>query len=264
MLMAVKNQFKITLLSIKYALMREMLNKVTFITNVLFMILNNASFLIQWIVLFSIREDIGGYTMKQVFLLWGLAAMTYGFSRFFFKKAFSLADTINDGKLDSFLVQPKNVLLSAITTDVEPSALGDMLYGYIILFLYGFSIKRFLLYTLFGISGGLILTSVSVILNSLSFWFSKTDIIADTGNSLATNFATYPDGIFKGTVKLMLYTIVPVGLTTYIPIQIISKFNIIKLLIVLGFTILLILLAFFIFNRGLKKYSSSNLMKARI
>ena len=264
MLMAVKNQFKITLLSIKYALMREMLNKVTFITNVLFMILNNASFLIQWIVLFSIREDIGGYTMKQVFLLWGLAAMTYGFSRFFFKKAFSLADTINDGKLDSFLVQPKNVLLSAITTDVEPSALGDMLYGYIILFLYGFSIKRFLLYTLFGISGGLILTSISVILNSLSFWFSKTDIIADTGNSLATNFATYPDGIFKGTVKLMLYTIVPVGLTTYIPIQVISKFNIIKLLIVLGFTILLILLAFFIFNRGLKKYSSSNLMKARI
>ncbi len=264
MLMAVKNQFKITLLSIKYALMREMLNKVTFITNVLFMILNNASFLIQWIVLFSIREDIGGYTMKQVFLLWGLAAMTYGFSRFFFKKAFSLADTINDGKLDSFLVQPKNVLLSAITTDVEPSALGDMLYGYIILFLYGFSIKRFLLYTLFGISGGLILTSISVILNSLSFWFSKTDVIADTGNSLATNFATYPDGIFKGTVKLMLYTIVPVGLTTYIPIQIISKFNIIKLLIVLGFTILLILLAFFIFNRGLKKYSSSNLMKARI
>ena len=264
MLMAVKNQFKITLLSIKYALMREMLNKVTFITNVLFMILNNASFLIQWIVLFSIREDIGGYTMKQVFLLWGLAAMTYGFSRFFFKKAFSLADTINDGKLDSFLVQPKNVLLSAITTDVEPSALGDMLYGYIILFLYGFSIKRFLLYTLFGISGGLILTSISVILNSLSFWFSKTDIIADTGNSLATNFATYPDGIFKGTVKLMLYTIVPVGLTTYIPIQIISKLNIIKLLIVLGFTILLILLAFFIFNRGLKKYSSSNLMKARI
>lgn len=264
MLMAVKNQFKITLLSIKYALMREMLNKATFITNVLFMILNNASFLIQWIVLFSIREDIGGYTMKQVFLLWGLAAMTYGFSRFFFKKAFSLADTINDGKLDSFLVQPKNVLLSAITTDVEPSALGDILYGYIILFLYGFSIKRFLLYTLFGISGGLILTSVSVILNSLSFWFSKTDVVADTGNSLMTNFATYPDGIFKGTVKLLLYTLVPVGLTTYMPIQIISKFNIIKLLIVLGITIFLVALAFIVFNRGLKRYSSTNLMKARI
>ena len=54
MLMEVKNQFKISFLSVKYALMREMLNKTTFITNVLFMILNNASFIIQWIVLFSL------------------------------------------------------------------------------------------------------------------------------------------------------------------------------------------------------------------
>ena len=264
MLMAVKNQFRITLLSIKYALMREMLNKASFITNIVFMILNNASFLIQWIVLFSIKEDIGGFTMKQVFLLWGLSAMTYGFSRFFFKKAFTLSETINTGKLDAYLVQPKNVLLSAITTDVEPSALGDILYGYIILFIYGISIKGFLLLTFFGITGGLILTSISVILNSLSFWFSKTDTIADTGNSLMTNFSTYPDGIFKGIVKLMLYTIVPVGLTVYIPIQVMCNFNILKLLLVLGMTIIIIIFAFSIFNRGLKKYSSSNLMKARI
>ena len=42
MLMEVKNQLRVFCLSVKYALMREMLNKVTFITNILFMILNNA------------------------------------------------------------------------------------------------------------------------------------------------------------------------------------------------------------------------------
>ena len=51
MLTAVKNQVKISFLSVKYALMREMLNKVTFFTNITFMILNNAAFIIQWIVL---------------------------------------------------------------------------------------------------------------------------------------------------------------------------------------------------------------------
>ena len=35
MLTEAKNQIKISVLSIKYALMREMLNKVTFISNVL-------------------------------------------------------------------------------------------------------------------------------------------------------------------------------------------------------------------------------------
>lgn len=264
MLTAVKNQFSISFLSIKYALMREMLNKTTFITNIVFMVLNNASFIIQWLILFSLKEDVGGYTFNQVLLLWGFAAGTYGFSRFFFKKAFNLSDIINNGKLDVFLVQPKNVLLSAITTDVEVSALGDILYAYIMIFIYKPSILNLLLYTFLIILGGLILTSISVILSSLSFWFNKSDIIADTGNSLMTNFATYPDGIFKGTVKLLLYTLVPVGIVNYIPVSIISSFNINFVLLVIGVTILLVLIAFLVFYRGLKRYSSSNLMVARI
>ena len=84
MLMEVKNQIKISLLSCKYALLKEMLNKTTFIMNIIFMILNNASFLIQWLILFSLKDDVGGYSFKQVMLLWGIAASTYGFSHFFF------------------------------------------------------------------------------------------------------------------------------------------------------------------------------------
>ena len=87
MLMEVKNQLRVFGLSVKYALMREMLNKVTFISNVLFMILNNASFIVQWIILYSLKDDVGGYTLKQVLLLWGFAAANYGFSRFFFNRA---------------------------------------------------------------------------------------------------------------------------------------------------------------------------------
>ncbi len=127
MLTVVKNQVKVTLLNIKYALMREMLNKTTFITNIVFMILNNACFIVQWIILYSIKDNVGGYTFKEVMLLWGIAAGTYGVSHFFFEKAYTLADTITEGKLDVFLVQPKNVLLSAITSDVKTSALGDIL-----------------------------------------------------------------------------------------------------------------------------------------
>ena len=58
MLTEVKKQIKISLITIKYALTREMLNKVTFFTNILFMILNNASFLIQWAMLYSLKNNI--------------------------------------------------------------------------------------------------------------------------------------------------------------------------------------------------------------
>ena len=69
MLMEAKNQIKVIMLSVKYNIMRQMVNKVTFITNILFMILNNATFIIQWLVLFRLKDEIGGYTIKEVILL---------------------------------------------------------------------------------------------------------------------------------------------------------------------------------------------------
>ena len=108
------------------------------------------------------------------------------------------------------------------------------------------------------------LTSISIILSSLSFWFQKTDIVADTGNSLMTNFATYPDGIFKGLVKILLFTLIPVGIINYIPVHILSEFSLGLSLIFILVTILLTGLAILVFYKGLKRYSSSNLMTARI
>ena len=264
MLTAVKNQIKVAFLSIKYACMRQMLNKATFITNILFMILNDASFIVQWIILFSLKDNVGGYEFKQVLLFWGIAAGVYGVSRFFFYKAFSLCDIINEGKLDSYLVQPKNVLISVITSDVAVSAIGDLLYGYIILLIYGITIENFLLFTFLIICGGITIANISIITSSFSFWFNKSDALMDTVNSLMVNFATYPDGIFKGITKIILYTIIPVGLVNYIPVKILIHFNLKLFLIVITTTLVFMGLAFLIFYKGLKRYSSSNLMISKI
>jgi len=264
MLTAAKNQFKVTIISIKYALIKETLNKATFISNNIFMILNNASFLFQWIVLYAIKDSIGGYAFKEILLLWGLAASTYGISRAIFASSFDLADTINQGKLDAFLVQPKSVLLSVITTKSKSSAIGDVIFGYLTLIIYGINLQKFLLFNLFSITGAIIITSFAVILGSLSFWISKSDIIADSANEIVTCFATYPDGIFKNGAKIILFTIIPIGIANYIPIKVILDFNLTKLLIILGGTTVFIILATLIFNTGLKKYSSGNLMSARV
>lgn len=263
MLMAVKNQIRVFILAFKYGVMKEMVNKLSFIMNILFMILNNSSFILLWIVFYSLKDDIGGSSISDILLLWRLAAASFGVSHIFFDKAYDLSDTINLGKLDAFLVQPKNVLIQAIMS-VSPSAFGDLLYGYILLFITGITVDKFLLFTLFIITGGLILTSVSVIFNSLSFWFRKSDIIAGQVNNMITQFGTYPEGIFNTTVKIFLYTVVPVGIANYLPLKVIINFNVVNLLIIIGLTILIVALAFLVFYRGLRRYSSSNLMSARI
>ena len=108
------------------------------------------------------------------------------------------------------------------------------------------------------------LTAISVILNSLSFWITNSDMISDVGNSLMINFATYPDGIFKGVTKWLLFTLIPVGITNYLPVKTIININASFIVINIGFAMLLVILAYYVFSRGLKRYSSTNLMNARI
>ena len=258
------NQLKVMMLSWKYNIMKQMTNKVTFLTNIIFMILNDATFIIQWVILFGIKEDFGGYNLDNVLVLWGLSAVIFGFSRLFFYKAFELPDLIINGKLDSFLVQPKNVLLSIITSDTSISAIGDVLYGLIVILFCHLTLAQLGLFVLFSITGSIIVTAFSVILSCICFKFVKGDILVDTLSSAIINFSTYPDTIFKNSVKLIFYTIIPVGLTTYMPLHIIIKFDLTSLLIVLGVAVVSVILAFIIFNKGLKSYSSSNLMSSRV
>lgn len=264
MLMGVKNQIKVIILAIKYNIMRQMTNKVTFISNIIFMILNDASFIIQWIILFSIRDEIGGYTIKEVLLIWGMAANTFAISHILFYKVFEMPQLIIDGKLDSFLVQPKNVFLSVITSDTSISAIGDLIYAYICLIIYGFTIKNFILFIFFSITGAIIVTAFAGIVGSLCFWITKGDMLVDSLTSIMTNFATYPGTIFKGIIKIIIYTIIPVGIANYMPVDVILNFEIGKFLYIIFFTIIITILAFIIFNKGLKRYSSANLMGAKM
>lgn len=73
----------------------------------------------------------------------GLASSVYGYSRVMFGRAFNISELIINGQLDTFLVQPKNVFLSVITSDSKISAIGDLIYGYICLTIYGINIKNF-------------------------------------------------------------------------------------------------------------------------
>ena len=264
MFMGVKKQVRVCLLSVKYNIMREMLNKVTFLTNIGFMMLNNASFIVQWVILFHLRDDIGGFSMREVMLFWGLSASTYGLSHLLFARAFSLPELIINGKLDSYLVLPKNVLLGVITSATNASSIGDLLYGLLIIFIFAFSVERLFLFLLFTVTGAVILTAFALLMGSLSFWFVRAEMFGNQMVNSVINFSTYPDGIFKGAARFILYNIIPVGMSIYHPVHVMIRFDVKALATVVGYAVLLVAVAVFVFYRGLKRYASSNLMGARL
>ena len=82
--MEAKNNLKFILLSMKYNVQREMLNKTSFLMNVFLMILNNMSLVIQWVVFFSLKNDFNGFTFSEQMLTVSLCAFTYGLVFLFF------------------------------------------------------------------------------------------------------------------------------------------------------------------------------------
>lgn len=264
MLMEVRNHIKLMFISFRYNLSKEMVNRGSFIAQILFMILNNSAFILQWIVLFSLKNCIGGYDLNDILVLWALVSASFGFSHLFFQNVYAIPHLIVTGKLDSYIVQPKNVLFNAIISGSNPSAIGDLLYGYILIFVSGFNFYKIFMFTMFVVLGGTLLTAFLSIVGSITFWIKRGDILLRNLNNIAVCTASYPEGIFMGAAKVLLFVIVPTGFMIYFPVRIILAFNFTMLASVISITLFAVLFAFWFFKLGLKKYSSSNLIELRV
>ena len=264
MLMEVRKNLKYILLSMKYNVQREMLNKTSFLLNVLLMMLNNASIIVQWLVFFSLKDDFNGYTFKDQILAISLCTMTYGLVFLFFGGVNKISRYIEYGSLDKYLLKPKSVLIGVLTSRTQISALGDILFGIIIFLIYYHNPIQILLYILVSILSFLIMISFLIIVNSITFWFIRFSDTVETFNSAYLSFGMYPSTIFGNTIQILMHTIIPIGFSIYLPVKLFQEFSFIKLGILIAFAILNVLLARFIFYRGLKRYSSSNIAVVNI
>lgn len=249
----------------KLNIKKELTYKTSFMLKILMMLLNDAFFIFQWVIIFSIVDNIAGYTFDDVLLLWGLCAGTYGLAHALFENAFHINDMVYEGKLDVYLTQPKNVLINVCASRGSISALGDLLYCFIVLGIIGAPWWWFLAVIPVLVVGAIIYVACIVTLQSISFYVKRGGAIADTVNSAVTLFGTYPGPIFTGFVKVILYTLIPVGFMVFAPAEnLFMSFNIWWILATIGVAILWCIIAFFVFNQGLKRYNSGNLMGGRL
>lgn len=255
----VKNNLKYILLSMKYNIQREMLNRTSFLMNVLLMILNNMSIVIQWVVFFSLRPDFGGYTFEYQMLAISISAYTYGLVYLLFGGVNNISKYIEYGALDKYLLKPKSTLIGVLTSKTEISALGDILFSVILFLIYFHNPLQILLYILVSTLSFLIMISFLIIINSITFWFIRFADTVEVFISAYLSFGMYPRTIFNMVVKTLMFTIVPVGFSIYIPVMLFQEFNILYLLILILITILMVLFSRFIFYKGLKRYTSSNM-----
>lgn len=228
------------------------------------MIVNNSFFIIQWLIIFEITPTIGGYGFNEVLFIWGVAAGGFGLSTMLFNGARGISNMVYMGKLDVFLTQPKNVLINVCSSSTSTSGIGDFLYLFIVLIIIKASLYTWLMVLPILVLAALITTSMIVIFSSLAFYVKRGDALASSFTSAFITFGTYPPTIFSTAIRVILFTVIPVGFAVFIPFELLTAFSWSNLAILIGVTAFVVGLAFAVFYKGLKRYSSGNLLSARL
>lgn len=230
------------------------------------MAINNASFVFFWWVAFSkIGQAVAGYTFGDVMFIWAVTSSAFGFSSVLFGNVNRISRIVMTGELDNYLLQPRNVLVNVAASRTQVSAWGDLIYGYILLALTnGLSFAGVGLFTLFVLLGGVVIASTTALFHSLTFFLGNAERIAGMAFEGLISFCIYPDKIFTGFVRTLIYTAIPAGFISHIPLQLYRSLDWGKLALLMAAAALYAGLAFFVFRAGLKKYESGNLIVTRL
>ncbi len=260
------NYFKIFFRYLALHLQSSMEYKRAFWLQVAGMMLNNGAFVVFWKVIFArfgASFAAAGVPFSEVMLIWALASSGFGFAFVFLAGARELSGYIYSGKLDVYLLYPKDPLFMIGISKSQASAWGDMAYGFILYFLFvPVTLPGLLTFALMVALSGLFLASAMALANCLSFVWGNAEDLAQTFLGGLVMFGIYPERIFSSEIKFLLFTAIPVGFMVYLPVRLVLRFDPLLMLTLLAADAAMLGLAWTAFRAGLRRYESGSLFVA--
>ncbi|PEZ39108.1 hypothetical protein CN345_09270 [Bacillus thuringiensis] len=235
-----------------------------FILQIIFMNINNFMYIIFWLLFFDKFENLNGWTMSDMYILFSVVSTGFALAMIFFGNAPRLANLISMGKLDSYLLLPRNVFLHILCSRMSLRAVGDLTFGILILIVGGIhDFTSIIIWMICSILVAVIFVAFYALLGSLAFWLGKANVIQEqAGNALMT-FSMYPQTIYDNLTKFLMFTLIPAGFVGTLPVALMKNFNLTNFSYLVGFSILITCISIAMFHLGLKKYESSNIFTFR-
>lgn len=229
------------------------------------MIANNLVFVVMWWIFFRQFKEIAGWTLRDMIALNAIGMGAYGLMQICFGGVKQLSRVILSGDLDPFMTQPKNLLIHLISSKSFSKGWGHLMTTAILLILGDLTTPVVLLLVLLSIiSGCLVFTSVAIIAHSLVFWLGGIESVSRKYCDSLFLFTLYPTHIYSGLLQIVMFTLIPAGIIGYIPVELLRNFSFTNLALLLSSSIAFFILAFIVFNLGLKRYESGNQFGMRL
>ncbi|GAB3819922.1 ABC-2 family transporter protein [Tessaracoccus terricola] len=179
-------------------------------------------FLELWVILTQVGV-LGGLTLPQVAVVYGLGALAFGLADLFFGEIDGLSTLIKSGKLETLLVRPVPVLLQISSLDLSLRRIGRIGVGLAMyvsaLGLSGFSPtpSTLLLAVLAPIAGAAIFGSLLTMAGAMQFWLVDGREFANAFTYGGSYVATTPGAVFSLPLRAFFTFVIPATLVAYTP-----------------------------------------------
>jgi len=240
--------------------------RASFLTQIVFMFINNGIYFVFWLIFFNQFGNVGGYNVNDIYLLFAIVTFSYGIgSMFAGNTGANLAYLIAQGRLDYYLTLPRNLMTHVIFSRMNVSTIGDVTFGIIALFIAGFyRPAEILLFFAVCIPAALIYVGFATMAGSMAFYMGNAQYASQQMTNAMLTFSLYPHTLFSGGIRLVLYTLIPAFFIGAVPVEIMTTGNGTLLLALWGMALMMWIVATAVFYYGLRRYESGSAINVNV
>lgn len=238
--------------------------KFSFLSQIFGMFINDSLWVIFWVLYFKKFPVVNGWGLNDLLMMWSTITFSFGLAFGLFYNIARIPEMVVTGQLDYYLSHPKNVLLHISVSQIRPVNLGDCLFGpMLMIFFVHPSFDQFLIFLLSAILAAVVYFSFYVIVGSFVFFIGSSEGVFSNLTMALVHFSTYPTKIFDGWTRILLFTAIPAAFISELPVELIRDFTWINFGKLTFGAAAFFCLALLLFNLGLKRYESGNLISMR-
>ncbi len=253
---------------VKFSILSDMQLRVSFAMQVGGMMLNNISFVLIWVFFFEAFGSINGWGAIEVLALQGMVAFAFGVAFSVMRGARSLPKFVNNGSFDNLLLSPRSLYARILTADTDTAAIGDMLFGALLVGIYIVLAELSVLQTFMIVSllipATMLMVNVAFVGSLVSFLIPDAITVTDNLFEVFLSPSLYPSGLYPGAMRFIFIFVVPALAVGGLPVEVMKSMSWGWYGIIWALAILWTVLAVKLLGRAVRRYESGNLTGIRV
>ena len=175
------------------------------------------------LVLFHQVDALGGWTVAEVGVLYGLSCVSFALTDLVFGHLDQLPEMIRMGDFDQVLVRPLGSLLQVISSDFALRRLGKLSQGLVVLVValvyarVDWTLGRASMLVVAIVAGCAIFAGVWVAFSTIVFWLIDSHEAVNAFTYGGNFLAQYPVNIFGPWLRRLVIYLIPLAFVAYFP-----------------------------------------------